>query len=148
MRIKTAAVLVAGALALFGAGCGGDDAADDPDAPTTAPTPDPADSPDGDADGADDADDSGQAPTAFNEETASGSYECGGQDVTVNSETADLEFTGACGIVVINGDDAEVIIEEAEMIVVNGENASVVYGGDPEVVVNGENASAEAADAD
>lgn len=146
MRIKTASALLVGALALLGAGCGGDDAADDPDGPATtdpatpgaegSPAEDEADS---DADGA-------QAPTAFNEETASGSYDCGGQDVTINSETADLEFTGVCGIVVINGDDADVVVEDAELIVVNGENATVIYSGDPEVVVNGENATAEAAD--
>jgi hypothetical protein len=134
MGVRAPAVLLAALLALLGAGCGGDDP--DPDAsgttgpPPAAPQTSAIDHP-------------GPVPNTFNEEGASGTYECGSQNITVNGEESDLHFTGPCNTVVVNGARSTVAVEDAEVIVVNGEDATVTYAGDPEVVVNGEGATAE-----
>lgn len=150
MRIRTAAAVgFTGMLALL-VGCGGSEPAAEPTDPpaTTAPagggTAGPGDS-GSDGPGGSDADGPEPAPAAFNAQ-ASGTYDCGGQNVTVNGDGSDLHLAGTCGTVVINAEDATLVIDEAELIVVNGAGSHVTYGGDPEVVVNGEDASAEPAD--
>lgn len=142
MRIKTAAVALAGALALGGAACGGDDPG--PGGDTATPGDPTATAPDSDA-GGDDGEPE-PAPVAFNDAQVSGAFDCDGQDVAVNGEDADLHLVGSCGVVVINGERAQVTVDDAELIVVNGENAALTYSGDPEVTVNGEHATAEQAD--
>lgn len=89
---------------------------------------------------------SGTAPAAFNDDGARGTFDCAGQNVTINGHGADLHLTGSCAIVVINGERSTVVVDDAQMIVVNGENSAVTYSGEPEVVVNAENATAEPAD--
>jgi hypothetical protein len=140
MGIKAAATALVGMLALaggMGAGCGGDE----PEAPSpidiTAPgrpgAPDPTN-------GA-----AAPAPAAFNDDRTSGTYDCEGQNITVNSQDADLHLVGECATVVVNGERARVVIDDAELIVVNGEDARATYSGDPEIVVTGEDATAEPA---
>lgn len=126
------AVLLAAVLAL--AACGGDDP--DPTGPETPPPAPPQTSA---------IEQPGPIPNTFNDEGASGTYECGNQNITVNGEDSDLHFTGACGTVVVNGARSTVVVDDAAVIVVNGEDAAVTYSGDPEVVMNGEGASAEEA---
>jgi hypothetical protein len=143
MRIRTASALLVGMLALAGTACGGDsDAAEgsQPD-PTGSAAPGPETDPEQDAREVDG--DGERAPAAFNNDNASGTFDCDGQNVTVNGEDADLHLVGTCGIVVINGEHARVTVDDAEIIVVNGAEAQLRYSGDPEITVNGENATAE-----
>ncbi|HLU44589.1 MAG TPA: DUF3060 domain-containing protein [Natronosporangium sp.] len=144
MRIRTAAAGFTGVLALL-AGCsGGADPADRAEPPTTtAPAGDTPADPDGSGDSPSDGPE--PAPAAFNDQTT-GTYDCGGQNITINGDGSDLHLTGACGIVVINAAQATLVVDAAEMIVVNGADSHVTYGGEPEVFVNGEDASAEPAD--
>jgi hypothetical protein len=131
MGTRVPAVLLAGVLALLGAACGDDsEPAEDPTGPPAPPQTSAVDHP-------------GPVPNAFNDEGASGTYECGSQNITVNGEESDLRLTGPCGTVVVNGDRSTVVVDDAEVIVVNGEDAAVTYSGEPEVAVNGEGATAE-----
>lgn len=126
------AVLLAAVLALAVAGCGDGGSGEDGD--PTAPPPPPQTSA---------IDRPGAVANTFNDEGASGTFECQSQNITVNGEDSDLHFTGPCGTVVVNGDRSTVVVDDAQVIVVNGEQATVTYGGDPEVVVTGEGASAD-----
>jgi hypothetical protein len=118
-------LLVLCALALLAAaGCGGED---DPPVDGDDPVPPIATQPTG-----------GTAPGVFNDEGVTGSYECGGQDITLNGAEADVHLTGACGTVVVNGDRVRLVVDDAAVIVVNGDDSTVSYGGDPEVTVNGD----------
>lgn len=135
MRVKAASALLTGALMIaLATGCGG---GDDPT------TPAPAGSEAGPGAPQPPANDSGVAPAAFNEDGATGTYDCAEQNVTINGHDADLHLTGPCAIVVVNGERSRVVIDDAQLIVVNGEGSEVTYAGEPEVVVNAEDASAE-----
>lgn len=116
-------LLVVCALALLAAGCGGDEDPQVDDPPVfpiaTQPT-------------------SGMAPGVFNDEGVTGSFECGGQDITLNGAEADIQLTGTCGTVVVNGDRVRLVVDDAAVIVVNSDDSTVTYGGDPEVTVNGD----------
>lgn len=136
--VRAPAVLLAAVLALFAAGCGGDDDGSGEDgAPTAAPPAPPQTSA---------IEEPGPVPNTFNDEGASGTFACESQNITVNGQDSDLHFTGPCGTVVVNGDRSTVVIDDAQVIVVNGVDATVTYTGDPEVVVNGEGATAEPAE--
>jgi Protein of unknown function (DUF3060) len=130
MGTRGPAVLLATVLALLGAACGDSNGDDDPTGPPPPPETSAIERP-------------GAVPDTFNDEGASGTFECGSQNITVNGEDSDLHFTGPCGTVVVNGARSTVVVDDAQVIVVNGEQASVTYGGDPEVVVNAEDANAE-----
>jgi hypothetical protein len=153
MRIAqaSASAVLVGVLALLGAGCGGDpEPTDDPPTgPTSAPPATAPESPTGGGSGSgapgDGDGERERAPLVFNDEDSTGTYDCAGQNVTVNGDDADLRLTGRCGTVVVNGERDRVVVEDAEVIVVNGEDARVTYSGDPEVAVTGEGASADPA---
>lgn len=142
MRIRTAAAIVlTGALALLTACDSGSEPTGDP--PVSA-TPTSGDTTDG-GDSGSEGSEAEPAPAAFNAR-ATGEYDCGGQNVTVNGDESELHLLGLCGTVVINAEQATVTVDEAELIVVNGAGSHVVYSGDPEVVLNGEDATAEPAE--
>src|SRR5690606_8310985 len=110
MGTRVPAVLLAAVLAVLGAGCGGDDDGGDDGSggdQTTAPAPPPQTSP---------VDEPGAVANTFNDQGASGTYECQEQNITVNGEDSDLRFTGPCGTVVVNGDRSTVVVEDAEVI--------------------------------
>lgn len=145
MRIRTAAAVVfTGALALLAACDGGSEPVEDPpvSAGSSAGTPDA-----GPGSGDPGESESGEelAPAAFNAR-ASGAYDCGGQNITVNGDESELHLLGTCGTVVINAEQATVTVDGAELIVVNGAGSHVNYSGEPEVVLNGEDTTAEPAE--
>jgi phage baseplate assembly protein gpV len=130
-------MLVAGALGvlvLLGAGCSDDGGGETAPPDDGLPTPPPVTTPQAT---------SGTSPTVFNDEGAVGTFDCAGQDITVNGADVDVHLTGACGTVVVNGDRVRLVVDDAAIIVVNGDESEVTYSGDPEVTVNGEDSSAE-----
>jgi DUF3060 family protein len=124
-------LVLLGTLVLLAAGCGGDpDEPEGGDAATLAPPVVTQAT-------------SGTSPTVFNDEGAAGTFDCAGQDITVNGAETDVHLTGACGTVVVNGDRVRLVVDDAAVIVVNGDDSTVSYRGEPDVTVNGEDSTAE-----
>jgi hypothetical protein len=148
MRITpVATILVVGLLVLSGgSACTGGEPPDEPPA--------------SDAEAGPAGDPSGVAPADLAEDGLAGSFDCGGQTISVGGSGVDVELTGTCLTVSVNGDDGTVAIEtattvvvngrgnrvtvgEADTITVNGDDSHVTYSGDPVVTVNGTDATAE-----
>jgi hypothetical protein len=86
---------------------------------------------------------SGGAPIVIARAGMTGSYDCRGHSITIQTSTVNLHLIGTCPVLRINGSLNQVTVDATNSIIINGSNDKVVYhSGHPTISIAGVNSTA------